>query len=38
MRLPAAEILVEGDKHAIVKRRPDYDELQRLYQDAPWLT
>jgi diaminopimelate decarboxylase len=38
MRLPAVEILVEGDKHAIIKRRPEYAELQRLYQDAPWLT
>ena len=34
-RRRAAEVLVDGDRYAVVTRRENYDDLMRLDVDAP---
>ena len=33
-----AEVLVDGDKYAIVRRRPTFDEMIALETTPDWLT
>jgi diaminopimelate decarboxylase len=33
-----AEVLVDGDKYAIVRRRPSFDEMIALEATPDWLT
>jgi diaminopimelate decarboxylase len=36
IRLPAAEVMVSGDKFALVRRRPTYEELNQFYRLPVW--
>jgi diaminopimelate decarboxylase len=33
-----AEVLVDGDQFALVRRRPSFDEMIQLEQMPDWLT
>jgi len=37
-RLLVPEVLVHGDRFAVVRRRPSYDEMIGLDQIPDWLT
>jgi diaminopimelate decarboxylase len=38
VRLPAPEVLVDGEKFAVIKKRPTYDELLGVYRQPLWAT
>ncbi len=37
-RLPAAEVLVRGDRHDIVRPRPSYDHIIGMDKMPDWLS